>query len=540
MAKVRLEEISFNHAGSKPGGSISISRDGRPVMVPEWQNGKVNAKDSLVAYAFMQKKDVITIAVRLSCPDKSLKQVDVEAIADANNVLGNVQRRTVTFNAKGQSEILPFAVPTPRFDDTGVTEVLGSWQWQYFEQAGGAPIPIEKSEHQIYVLVDAPEEPWKREPPWVEVLDFSCDWARGARDDDDAASRITRAVYNLGEGRNKRVYYNRTASYAFNTFDCAGFLKLLLNDIGSPNAINCYDCASIVLTFANILGAKLWEIDMGPEIYTHYIKLIGETRWGRTGFPYHAVSWNSDRGLVFDACLQVDNDGDPNDHCEFTATVPAKLRLEGENSYLFCFFREGLCFPNVEDGLRRPIGKPGFRAQKKVTDRIALALLKYTYRFQTWPEEESGNKFRSNVVTSLVDSLAKLPALHSWLIEDKEIFERDNVFNIRIPLTRDGVSKRNLVDVNLYIVPDTASSNDFFLQLLAQFHKSGLQRESVNTLGRLTFVEPCELGVIFVRRNLAVFVRSVGEKCAVFDLAKALDDFFATDIDGWKEDKFHG
>lgn len=540
MPDVQVEQISFNHADAKAGGSVSIKHaQGQPITAPEWRKGMTNPQDSLVAYAINQHKQNITLLVKLSNPSRSLSEVEVQGKADANNLLGDVQPAPVKFNPKGDPVVIPFTLASPKF--SGVNEGVSEWLWQYRIKKKDDWTDIVTTKHQIYVLFDSPVEPWVRELPWVEVLDFSCKWARGARDDDEAASQIANEVYGLGEPAKKLVYYSRTATYAYEAFKCALFLKLLRTGTNAPSAVNCYDCASIVLTFSNILGAKLWELPMFPLIHTHYVKLIGEPKWDRTGFPFHAIAWKEEEDLVFDACLQVDRDGNPIDHCEFTATVPTNLPFTGKNNYKFCFFLSGLLIPQPQDKQRRPIGNDGFTGQDKVTDPVVLSLLKHNYEFEAWPADETEKEFQFDFVRSLVGSLAELPAFASWRFDDEELFKNEDVVGTRFFIKRGDVSTRNLVDVNLYVVPSARSSNDFILQVLGQFHKSDLKRETINTLGRLTFVEPCDLGVVFVRRNLVVFVRSVGkEKLAVFGLAQALDNFFASKIDKRKEDRIHG
>jgi len=320
MPDVQLEEISFNHAGARPGGSVTIQRGGQAITTPEWRGGNANPRNLPVAYAFRQQQQPITIQVRLSSPNLHSTQVEVQAIADAANVLGNVQPRTVVFNAQGQSQILPFTIPAPRFADFGVNVGTGSWRWEFRVQAGGNWIPFETTAHQIYVVVNTPVDPWDSETPWTEVLDRACVWANGAQTEDDAASRITREVHRLGESQPPTVTYARDPTYAHGTFDCSGFLELLRNGVGTAQAINCEDCATIVSTFANILGANLFQGVMGYGIGTHYINLIGQPKWTRPGFPKHVVAWKDPclaADPVFDACLKFDTDGDPVDHTNF-------------------------------------------------------------------------------------------------------------------------------------------------------------------------------------------------------------------------------
>ena len=144
-----------------------------------------------------------------------------------------------------------------------------------------------------------------------------------------------------------------------------------------------------------------------------------------------------------------------------------------------------------------------------------------------WPPEEE--PFNTKRLRDLIGSLPSLPDFESWQAGDREDFEDEAVAGSRFLLTRIDVHARHLVEVNGYAVKSHPGTNDFVLQLLAQFHQSDVKRETANVLGTLTFVEPCDTAVVFVRRGIVMFVRSVGRDCVpVFGIATTIDKFLAS------------
>jgi hypothetical protein len=117
-----------------------------------------------------------------------------------------------------------------------------------------------------------PTGPWQQAPynavnkqvPWTEVLDYACSWAAGAMTADDAAGKVTDAVHNLGPGTFRYdCPGGGSPRYASPGFDCTAFLDRLRGGAGNGVYVNCSDCATIVSTFANALGADLWQSRMG-------------------------------------------------------------------------------------------------------------------------------------------------------------------------------------------------------------------------------------------------------------------------------------
>ena len=50
----------------------------------------------------------------------------------------------------------------------------------------------------------------------------------------------------------------------WSSFDATHFLERLKGGLGNGIYVNCTDCATITSTFANALGADLWQSRMEP------------------------------------------------------------------------------------------------------------------------------------------------------------------------------------------------------------------------------------------------------------------------------------
>lgn len=156
---------------------------------------------------------------------------------------------------------------------------------------------------------------------WVAVADAVTGWVGGAtRDPLEVASRVVRGVHReLGLGYDTVQGASAYTDYTGEGFDGGRFdlSAFLARDNGAT--VNCSDCASIVSTYANLVGCDLGYNILTQDFPLHAIRAIGGTRFtsdpfrrGRPGgFSYHAVTSPSGLGRVFDATLAVDGDSDP-------------------------------------------------------------------------------------------------------------------------------------------------------------------------------------------------------------------------------------
>ncbi len=158
---------------------------------------------------------------------------------------------------------------------------------------------------------------------WVTALDIVCSdtWAGGAKTIEDAASQITRAIYESGrfqyDTKKGDCNYTKFTAFGVDYFNLTGWIARLNGNAGNGGEVNCWDCANGVVSLSNILGCDLWNQWIGQGFYCNEIRAISNHAWGKPfwgGFGYHRIGWRGpmdDTGKVFDACLKVDTSGTP-------------------------------------------------------------------------------------------------------------------------------------------------------------------------------------------------------------------------------------
>jgi hypothetical protein len=352
---IALLAIAFNDGGSGAGPqALNIRRNAAlPVAVPQWQRGLTfTAADSLAAYAL---EDVlgrpVTILVRLGSLLPQVTSAQVRAVQPplppmSNplapslpwlqglmqaqiNVLGDVAPQTVVFPPGGDSGFVAFTLSNTRLATCGVGVHYVRWHWQYRLGPFDPWRNFAVTEHTIYTVLRTPRPPWTQQPasavntqlPWTDALDYACRWAQGARTPHEAAQAITRAVFSLGNGVLAYDCAIGAAAYAFEVFLLSELIERLRGGLGRGPYVNCSDCAAIVATFANALGADLWQSRMGGPFTgamgyfpVNPVRTIGAPSWSLPcgwwpGWTFHEVAWSGNctaDDTVFDACLQLD------------------------------------------------------------------------------------------------------------------------------------------------------------------------------------------------------------------------------------------
>lgn len=158
--------------------------------------------------------------------------------------------------------------------------------------------------------------------PWVAVVDGGTKAATGKTTAADVRAALVKEIYeNFGLKYDRKsgasAYTTYTSGFAAARFDLGLFLKRSRGVI-----VNCTDCASILSTYANMVGAKLhYAIIRGKGGTTGFslnpIMGIGSTVFGSPfdsgsmGFNYHAVTTQDASKTINDATLAVDGDTDP-------------------------------------------------------------------------------------------------------------------------------------------------------------------------------------------------------------------------------------
>ena len=375
--QVSLVAIKFNHdPDSVAADALNIRRnETETVVVPEWRRGlSVLPDDSPAAYAIKAiGKHPITIKAKFSCVNPKIRSVEVRAIDPAKgNAIGEVAPREITFNASGETDFESFDLINVDIQNRGVSSSITTFVWQCRVGPSDTWSYLTTTCHRIYTLLDVPNCAWRQQPfearnvqlPWTEVLDYACQWASGAKELDEAAGRITQAVFDLGQSL---VGYDGPPTYADLTFDCASLLSLFHDDKGMGQRFNCSDCATIVSTFANALGCDLWQSRIGTGSFTtNPIHLIGSSSFKQKDFEFHEVAWKDDcsfKNDLFDACLELDADEDPSKPPETgVLAIQTIFGTTAKGSYRFRlapspkYGAEDICVPTPEKRKRRAIG----------------------------------------------------------------------------------------------------------------------------------------------------------------------------------------
>lgn len=392
---VQLESISFNHdAASHSGDALTIRRNAADaVTVPEWRRGiSTQPEDSPAAYALSAVRGRrVTIRAEFRRTGKGPRQVQVRALdmkgrrgclfaiieslgldrwirPPAASLLGHVREAGITFDGTGHSGSVELELHDHRLDTAGVERDIVLWRWQYRER-GGAWQEMGFTQHEVFAVLGVPSAPWQQQPPggnsqlpWADALRHACAWARGAATPDDAASRVTAAVYGLGPSI---VTYDcpggGSSHYSAGSFDLTAFLDRLDGGIGNGVYVNCSDCATFVSTMANLVGSDLWQSRMGWGFALHPLLAIGSGTWqtacGWATFNYHEVAWKGGctaNDHVFDACLQVDIDGQPGAP-PHAGELPRNMRFgnPGDGDYRDRLSPSGACNPQPGSRARR-------------------------------------------------------------------------------------------------------------------------------------------------------------------------------------------
>lgn len=569
--KVILEAIKFNHdPGSAANDGINIRKNEKLfVNVPEWQSGvSVNPEDSTAAYALCETRgNVITIQAKIRCTDPKVEAIEVRAV-DARitapspaglsffgvatwlarpllrrlvkNVLGDVQARYV-FPCEGETDFETFTLKNVRIWEEGVGVHDIAWRWQYRLSGNNPWTDFEVTRHRIYAILRLPTYPWRQKPyepsntqlPWAEVLDYACNWASSARLVDDAASRITERVYNLGRSLVKYSGDDHYTAAGGCNFDCTAFLERLSGGSGNGVYVNCTDCATIVSSFANVLGCDLWQSTMTTFLHNP-VKKIGESFWSSTPrfFSYHEVAWEAecDKGNdVYDACLQVDGDENPSE-APHSPLLVANYRFGSGHDGLY---HDRLVAPSNPDGgqpepfnrQRRAIGKRPLVPGKKCVNKNLLERLAVVHGFQSWRDL---NLLEANLfINNFIVRENCLPDLGLLQIESAEAAVCRRATKSVWQLSDDQRDVRLRFDI--FECASLPEARGLVLELLTKIQTDDMTRREYvgaegSAVGDVLFATPDNTRIIFSRANLVLMLRNVEREITpLLGVARQLD-----------------
>jgi hypothetical protein len=530
--RVELEGIKFNYDPDdlKKTGAFNLRfNETQKVRVPEWQSDICSEHQcSPVAYAIEGLPKEMTIEASFRS-DKGLETpLMIKACAEPpGHILGDIEAREI--NHPGSSGFVKFNLPHARVSKAGIGFHDIAWRWQYSDTPNIWK-DFQTTFHRVYTVIARPTKPWEPESsdstnihqPWTEVLDYACCWARRVKSDrDEAAKLITRNFFDLGQHLLK---YKSGGFYAAETFDCTKFLALLRNGIGGGQLVNCDDCATVVSTFANILGCELWQSGIGEYFFTNPVLLIGADDFAKTEFIYHSVAWKGDckeDDELFDGCLQIDE----NVEQPFIPMEAADLPFGAagtDRGYRFSLIpgRPDVgplpCHQNYGKR-RRPLGS-GYLGQLRVTENGIISELKRRFEFEGWPKEPDPDEINSNIRTEEL-------FLPGWALYSSERFNDERFPNvIQLLFTSADMSKDKLLAINVYENNIAADSNPNLLELLGRFEELRFSPLKEPRIGDIAFADKDETVVLFRRGRRLIVVRNAGrQQFSVIQLAQTLD-----------------
>lgn len=561
--QVTLEAIKFNHEpGSATTDAFGIRKnETESVTVPEWQGCTgVDCKNFPAAYARDGITGPIVIKAKFTCADLDVTSIKVQALdghvqddtsppdASLTNVLGVVMQKDVAL-ANGESEFIPFTLDRVRICGAGVSVSEVIWQWQFCADSQNCEDPqnwtdFARTSHEIYTVLALPKDPWKplsidpteTQLPWTDVLDVTLDWAGGAQDLDEAATRITRKLNELGSSKFKydeagsgssHFIYPRTAN-----FKCASFLEHVQSPDGERKYVNCSDCSTVVSSFSNILGGDLWQSQMGFDFLTNPIIKIGSQAQRRVPFSYHEVAWKNGCGkadALFDACLQVDGDSDPTSKVQFTPLVGVNVRL-GDPTGQDYHFRLA---QHNSDGARCE-AQPGTKVRRSIgANRVVLrsihpVLMDILSKRHDFPGWENTRTSEQHVLLWRYSPFSPRFLPKGWqLSRVEELHGGPETFDLKDSFWRPlGEPFDAELQAVIYECSSLRAAHSFLSELLAEFQLTTIERQEDFiidydrvAIGDVSFagpkdrdegyLAPRDLTVLFARANLVVLLRNV-------------------------------
>ena len=372
---LKVEEVHFNHdPNSATSDALNIRRNfSTPIQAPEWKDG---SPPQPAAYAIAALGNQVTIRAKFSGgpPNDtlSIRAVDayvppsgsgclgwlialIAAIVRAlfGNVLGDVDARTVAFDANGVSAVETFTLINHKLKVSGVGVRTTDWNWQYKKKKKWHTFGA--THHTTYVVLDVPTLPWQQTPlgnntqfPWTDALDKACLWALGATTKDEVAERITVAV-----NTRPNQSYTPVTIFGFTPpYQLTSYMSQL--DSGLPFSLNCTDCADAVTTFSNLLGCDLAEGQFFNMVTRKFLTLNGnpsvQADWVSWSWGYHEICWLGGvigvTGIIYDGCLQVDMDNNYADTVH-VAQHPVKMPFgtTGPGDYHYRLVEAGAATP---------------------------------------------------------------------------------------------------------------------------------------------------------------------------------------------------
>lgn len=564
---ISIEAIKFNHDPlSADTDALTIRKNQlEDVSVPEWKSGMSLSQASPAAYTIEQiRNNRLTIQVQFKRANSDPTTIEVRAVPNGANLLGSVVSRRINFTNNVS------AFETFQLNTSSLNPGVGIWDIAWDWSADG--VFLQTTRHLIYTLVSAPQPPWGQpgstfpgfQLPWTEVLNYACRQAGDAKTVDQAADKLTRWIY-FSLGGSKLQYNQGSGDSSFTipgmqTFKCTQFLQLLTSDPGTRSRINCTDCATILSSFANILGCNLEQSKIGYEFETNLIQKIGLPTPNRQYFNFHEVAWKfpangngngngSADAFVYDPCLEFDGDTNRSDtHFQPTLGIKKPLGVPGREGYHFRLIAPFTGSDQVQARLDTRVTRliDGSTTTRTPVDPDQQRRLAERYDFSSWRVPEPAQPcgcYDPAVVTSQSSATKKRPypnqkppdseqqplppdtfdpkrfSPSGWELRELEKIdaEKDRMRLTDAIWVSTGCFPAELRLVT-YECASVAAARLFVLSLLGEFEVPGIKRrynfiidKKKVEVGDVAFADVDELVMLFSRGRTVLLIQNAGK-----------------------------
>jgi len=541
---VILLAIQFNHRDGATHDAFNIRfNETVAVTPPEWRRKTTfTAQQSPAAYAIKETcgNTLIIKAQFYGTANSTVLVRAVQARPDARqtrgcnpiglllptssalqriNVLGEVREREIRFDANGETDLEDFELQNVLIWTVGVSVSTTEWRWQFRATGTDRWTDFAITRHRIYTVLQIPNCPWQQNPseeeitqlPWAEALEYACDWAAGALDVDEVAMLVTRNVYDLGLSHFR--YDGSLSFYSCPNFNCTQFLDVLKGGLGVARLLNCSDCATVVSSFANLLGCDLRQVQLGPcSFTTNPIKLISHKQEAPEPFGGHEVAWKgsvTDDGRVFDACLQLDGDPAP-DQPPFSPLLPTNIPFGSASARDYRFRFSPATFPRANTLTCRKIG---ISLPNDCGYDDCKSHLKQRLDFDSWRYSERVKALSDSGELLLDHRTLTEPILSQWsLVQPVQRPNLVRTLNALYSLWTHATDSEILLRVDVYELESWQEAQDFALRKLGESLHLEIGLLKTPTIGDVSFADADYTSVLFIKAEFVVLVRSAGRE----------------------------
>jgi hypothetical protein len=195
----------------------------------------------------VNEKPYMRVKINSNCTDRVILLIAGETFSNSGLDLCYSSDNIVPKNA-----IINIDIPIPNY----VARYHFTWQWSITaipscntSNTYESNTVTQTTSQLFYVILDNPKEPMvSTSNRWPRVLELACAWAHGSTNQDQAATKITEALY-YSSGLNYQSYSHFYKDHLFNLGD-------FLDKFGTRD-VNCQDMAAAVTIFANSIGCNM-------------------------------------------------------------------------------------------------------------------------------------------------------------------------------------------------------------------------------------------------------------------------------------------